>query len=175
LVSSSRKGCRESSTNLIESHEKNSDIVNNHTLTQSTTETTATAATTTGTMTTQSSSRELIFYDFAKTLYLGDLSYFCTEQDISTIFSQYGQIDYIRIHRGKGVNSLLHGFIAFASEDSANIALEGENNREFMGRVLRIHPGSQKQSDRDPLGLSDETLVQVHVSFISKKVICFFF
>jgi RNA recognition motif-containing protein len=73
----------------------------------------------------------------AKTLFLGDLSYFCTEDDLVLLFSPYGRIMTVRVRRGVTGESLMHGFIAFDSPDSAQRAIQEIDGAEFMGRNIR--------------------------------------
>jgi hypothetical protein len=76
-------------------------------------------------------------FDLNKTLYLGDLSYFCTENDLFEQFIRYGPLSSVRVHRGKTGNPLLHGLVAFQNEDDARRALGELNELDYMGRTLR--------------------------------------
>jgi RNA recognition motif-containing protein len=70
-------------------------------------------------------------------LFLGDLSYFCTEDDLFHLFSPYGPLVAVKVHRGKTGNPLLHGFVSFQQEAHASLALAELSGVQFMGRVLR--------------------------------------
>lgn len=72
-----------------------------------------------------------------KTLFLGDLSYFCTEEDLFNLFSPYGPVSSIRVQRGVSGEPLLHGYIVFHSPVSARQALMEVDSISFMGRNLR--------------------------------------
>jgi RNA recognition motif-containing protein len=85
----------------------------------------------------QPASQPQHFYEFEKTLYLGDLSYFCTEDDLFHLFSPYGPLVAVKVHRGKTGNPLLHGFVSFQQEAHASLALAELSGVQFMGRVLR--------------------------------------
>jgi hypothetical protein len=69
-------------------------------------------------------------------LFLGDLSYFCTEADLLNHFSSYGPINHIHIRRGVRKNSLMHGFIILQSPDLAYRAISDYHQKEFMGRNM---------------------------------------
>ncbi len=72
------------------------------------------------------------------TLFLGDLSAFCTERDIHDIFSPYGDVMEIKIMRSEETHrNLSYGFIKFASHTAAKKALNGLNGILFCGRNLR--------------------------------------
>ena len=74
-------------------------------------------------------------------VFVGDLSYFCTEQDLHNLFTSVGEIVDIRIRwsheiRSQG-HSLMYGFVKFRTAAMANIAIQTYNNIMFMGRYLK--------------------------------------
>eukprot|EP00981_Chlorochromonas_danica_P008203 scaffold2062_cov181-Ochromonas_danica.AAC.7 len=105
--------------------------------------------------------------DASRTLFLGDLSYFCTEEDLCTLFADYGPILTVRVRRGVTGESLMHGFIALESPDMARRAITDLDGIEFMGRNMRVQLSSDGQR---PGPGAKEKFVQVHVSFISKQI-----
>jgi len=71
-------------------------------------------------------------------LFLGDLSTFCTEQDIRDVFSLYGDILEIKIMRSEEtLRNLSYGFIKFSHSAAAKRALQALNGILFCGRHLR--------------------------------------
>jgi RNA recognition motif-containing protein len=71
-------------------------------------------------------------------LFLGDLSIFCTEKDIEDAFHQFGEIVEVRVQRSKETaRALSYGFIEFADSPSAEAALNSMNNYVLKGRPLR--------------------------------------
>jgi RNA recognition motif-containing protein len=74
----------------------------------------------------------------AATLFLGDLSVFCTEKDIRKLFRPFGTIEAIRVKRGtSNKTNLSYGFIRFTYPDSAEQALKHLNGIMFLGRALK--------------------------------------
>ena len=72
------------------------------------------------------------------TLFLGDLSTFCTEQDIHEAFSVYGEILEIKIMRSEvTLRNLSYGFIKFFHPAAAKRALQALDGILFCGRHLR--------------------------------------
>jgi RNA recognition motif-containing protein len=72
------------------------------------------------------------------TLFLGDLSLFCTEKDIEDAFVPFGKIVEVRIQRSKETaRALSYGFIEFSESDFAEAALNSMNNYVLKGRPLR--------------------------------------
>lgn len=72
-----------------------------------------------------------------RTLFLGDLSYFCTEEDLCGLFRTHGPIMTVRVRRGGSGDSLMHGFVALDSPDMARRAIKDLDGAEFMGRNIR--------------------------------------
>lgn len=80
---------------------------------------------------------ELQGSDAFRTLFLGDLSYFCTEEDLCSIFAPFGSISTVRVRRGVTGESLMHGFIALDSHEAAKQAIVELDGKIFMGRSMR--------------------------------------
>lgn len=76
-------------------------------------------------------------FDPSCTLFLGDLSYFCAENNIASLFAPYGPIVAINLCRGKTGESLLYAFIELTSELTCKRAMIELDGMVFMGRNLR--------------------------------------
>ena len=73
------------------------------------------------------------------TLFLGDLSSVCTEEDIEKVFSPYGKIRHIRIQRSPGsCSSLGYGFVRMGNPVEAQRAKDELNGYLLCGRKIRI-------------------------------------
>ncbi len=66
-------------------------------------------------------------------LYVGNLRYSATEQELEELFSQYGEVKSVRIIGSRGF-----GFVEMGSPEEARRAMEALNGKEFLGRTLRI-------------------------------------
>ena len=66
-------------------------------------------------------------------LYVGNLSYSVTNQQLEELFTNYGEVINTNIIDGKGF-----GFVEMASADEAEKAKEGLNETEFEGRTLKV-------------------------------------
>ena len=66
-------------------------------------------------------------------LYVGNLSYAVTNEQLKELFSQYGEVKQANVIEGKGF-----GFIEMASADDAEKAKRELNGSDFKGRALRI-------------------------------------
>jgi cold-inducible RNA-binding protein len=83
----------------------------------------------------------------AKKLYVGNLSYNTTEEDLRELFASYGTISSLNLisdrdtGRPKGF-----GFVEMSSEAEARAAISGLNAREVDGRQIKVN----EANDRPP-------------------------
>jgi RNA recognition motif-containing protein len=76
--------------------------------------------------------------DLRSTLFIGNLSVFCTEHDIEQLFSQYGSILEIRMAKSEDQSKhLSYGFVKFANVASAQIAMHDLDGYILCGRPLK--------------------------------------
>lgn len=72
------------------------------------------------------------------TLFLGDLSIYCTEKDLRKLFRPFGSIETIRIKRGTNNRSnLSYGFLKFSERSAAENAMKNLSGVMFLGRTMR--------------------------------------
>lgn len=72
------------------------------------------------------------------TVFVGDLSVFCTEQDLQNLFEPFGLTKDIRIIReNKSNQPLSYGFVEYLERESALNAMNTLNGELFKGRCLR--------------------------------------
>lgn len=100
-----------------------------------------------------------------ETVFVGNLSYFCTNAALVNFFSQLGPVQNVNVRRSKKNVPLHYGFVEM-SQDMAQLACEKLNGLDFMGRKIRI-------SIRK--GISDEAPPQsmfhsLHMSFLTTTV-----
>ncbi len=66
-------------------------------------------------------------------LYVGNLKYSVTNDELKELFSSYGEVKNVNIIEGKGF-----GFVEMSSSEEAEKAKEALNNNDFEGRPLKI-------------------------------------
>ena len=66
-------------------------------------------------------------------LYVGNLNYSVTDEQLTELFSQFGEVKETRVIEGKGF-----GFVEMSSPEEAEKAKEALNEQEFKGRKLRV-------------------------------------
>ncbi|MCK4308993.1 MAG: RNA-binding protein [Candidatus Atribacteria bacterium] len=66
-------------------------------------------------------------------LYVGNLKYSVTNDELKELFSSYGEVKNVNIIEGKGF-----GFVEMSSSEEAEKAKEALNNNDYEGRPLKI-------------------------------------
>ena len=67
-------------------------------------------------------------------LYVGNLNYAVTNEELTELFLNYGQVESVNIIEGKGF-----GFVEMANQAEAETAKEKLDGTEFKGRSLRVN------------------------------------
>ena len=75
-----------------------------------------------------------------KSLYIGNLPYRTAEEDLRSMFEQYGPISNIRVIGDKGF-----AFVEIPEENMA-AAIEGTNGKELGGRTLTVNEARPRES-----------------------------
>lgn len=81
----------------------------------------------------------------SKTLYVGNLPWATTPQDLADVFSDHGQVISSRIIKDKETNrSRGFGFVEVADED-AEVMIEAVNGKEYNGRILTVNEAKARE------------------------------
>lgn len=81
----------------------------------------------------------------ARTLYVGNLPWATTPQELADVFSPYGQVISSRIIKDKETNrSRGFGFVEVTDED-ADAMVEAVNGKEFNGRILTVNEAKARE------------------------------
>jgi RNA recognition motif-containing protein len=85
-------------------------------------------------------------------IYVGNLSYEVTEEELSQAFEQLGQVESVSIINDKySGRSKGFGFVEMSSNVEGKAAIEGLNGKELKGRALNVNearPRTEKREDR---------------------------
>lgn len=76
-----------------------------------------------------------------KRLYVGNLNYATTDEELKTLFQEYGTVETVNIIKGKGF-----GFVEMSTPDEAGNAKDSLNGKDFMGRNLRVDEARPRNS-----------------------------
>lgn len=82
-------------------------------------------------------------------LFVGNLSFRMTEDELQSLFSNYGQVSSVRIikDRDSGLSKGF-GFVEMSDSTEANSAIEQLNGHEVLGRSLRVNEAQAKPEGR---------------------------
>jgi cold-inducible RNA-binding protein len=86
-------------------------------------------------------------------LYVGNLTFNTTEQDLQEQFSQYGQVNSASIITDRDTGrSRGFAFIELESKESAQAAIEALNGKELDGRALTVNEAKPRENRGDRAG-----------------------
>lgn len=75
----------------------------------------------------------------SNTLFLGNVSFECSNESIQEVFQEYGNITRVSLPTDRDTGSLKgFGYVDFGSQEEATAALEALNGQEIGGRAIRI-------------------------------------
>jgi len=82
-------------------------------------------------------------------IYVGNLSYETTEQDLRQAFEAFGQVTSANIISDKITGqSKGFGFIEMSAKEQAQAAIEGMNGKEIKGRAVNVNEARPRNNDR---------------------------
>jgi len=89
-------------------------------------------------------------------LYVGNLSFDTTDEDLREAFSKFGEIVSAVIVKDRlSGRSRGFGFVEFSNEANAQSAKEAMNGKNVKGRALRVDEAKEQRRDQRPSGDSD--------------------
>jgi RNA recognition motif-containing protein len=89
----------------------------------------------------------------AKNIYVGNLPFSTTDDDLNQLFSPYGSVSSARIIKDKFTDrSRGFGFVEMDNDDEADKAIEATNGKEVDGRALKVSEGKPREEKRGGRG-----------------------
>lgn len=83
-------------------------------------------------------------------IYVGNLSYQATDDDLRVAFEAFGQVSSAQVIKDKFTGrSRGFGFVEMPSSEEGQKAIEGVNNQEVAGRPVRVNEARPRE-DRPP-------------------------
>ena len=80
-----------------------------------------------------------------KNIFVGNLSFGSTEQDIRSLFETYGKVDRITIVTDRETGQARgFGFVEMGDDGEGERAISGLNGREVGGRALNVNEARPK-------------------------------
>ena len=85
-----------------------------------------------------------------KSVYVGNIPFKARPDDISELFSQFGEVDAVTFIRDRN-SGRFRGFgFVIMDDEGAKQAIEKLNETEFMGRSLRVNEAIERPKERQP-------------------------
>ena len=86
-------------------------------------------------------------------IYVGNLSYEVTEEDLTTVFAEYGTVKrvYLPVDRETG-RMRGFGFVEMSTEDEENSAIETLDGATWMGRNMKVNKARPRENNRKSFG-----------------------
>ncbi|ADD68049.1 RNP-1 like RNA-binding protein [Denitrovibrio acetiphilus DSM 12809] len=89
-------------------------------------------------------------------IYVGNLSYTSSEDELFELFENMGQVDSARIITDRDTGrSKGFGFVEMADAEQAKAAIEQLNGTEFGGRNLTVNEAKPRNNDRSGGGFNN--------------------
>jgi len=78
-------------------------------------------------------------------IFVGDLAFEVIEAGLKRLFESFGKVNSVTIIKEKnGIKSRGFGFVDMPDDTEGLSAIKGLNDREFMGRVLKVSRARKK-------------------------------
>ena len=82
-------------------------------------------------------------------IYVGNLSYTATDEDLRSAFEGFGQIASARVIMDKETGrSRGFGFVEMPNDEEGRKAIEAVNNKEIAGRPVRVNEARPREDRR---------------------------
>lgn len=79
-------------------------------------------------------------------IYVGNLSYEVTQEDVTAIFSEYGTVKRVQLPVDRETGRMRgFGFVEMSSEAEETAAIEALDGAEWMGRDLRVNKAKPRE------------------------------
>ena len=84
------------------------------------------------------------------TIYVGNLNYRVEDQDLSTLFSEYGEVTSAQVMKDKfSGRSKGFGFVEMADDAAAQQAIDALNDTDFQQRKMVVNKARPKTESGD--------------------------
>lgn len=85
-------------------------------------------------------------------IYVGNLSYQVTQEDLNTVFAEYGMVKRVQLPTDRETGKMRgFAFVEMGTEAEEAAAIEALDGAEWMGRDLKVNKAKPRE-DRGPGG-----------------------
>ena len=86
-------------------------------------------------------------------IYVGNLSYEVTEEDLKESFEVFGEVETINVIKDNYTNkSKGFGFVEMSNNADAQSAINGLNDKELKGRTVKVNTARPRTENRSGRG-----------------------
>ena len=83
------------------------------------------------------------------TIYVGNLSFKATEQDLKEVFSEYGSVKRLTLPMDRETGRMRgFAFVEMTEDDAEDRAITALDGAEWMGRQLRVNKARPRADNR---------------------------
>jgi RNA recognition motif-containing protein len=87
----------------------------------------------------------------SKSVYVGNLPFTSSEEEISDLFSQFGEVSSVKIILDRETGRS-RGFAFVAMENGTDEAIQELNGKDFQGRPLKVNEAREREDRGPPRG-----------------------
>lgn len=79
-------------------------------------------------------------------IYVGNLSFRCTEEDLHALFAEFGEVDSAKVVTDRETGrSRGFGFVEMSDDDAGKAAIEALDGQEHQGRNLTVNEARPRE------------------------------
>ena len=83
------------------------------------------------------------------TIYIGNLSYRATEEDLTSVFTEYGEVKRVVLPTDRETGRMRgFAFVDMAEDDQEDAAIAELDGAEWMGRQIRVNKAKPREENR---------------------------
>ena len=81
-------------------------------------------------------------------IYVGNLSYEVTQEDLSNVFAEYGTVKRVQLPTDRETGRMRgFGFVEMETEAAETAAIEALDGAEWMGRALKVNKAKPREEN----------------------------
>ena len=82
-------------------------------------------------------------------IYVGNLSYDVTEDDLQNVFADYGEVKRVYLPVDRETNRKRgFGFVEMSNDDDESKAIETLDGAQWMGRQIKVNKAKPRENNR---------------------------
>lgn len=85
------------------------------------------------------------------TIYVGNLSYQATQDDLNGVFTEYGEVKRVQLPTDRETGRMRgFGFVEMSTDAEEEAAIADLDGAEWMGRTLKVNKARPRDNKRSP-------------------------